>query len=119
MPDSFSTFTQPIDFSYIWALALPLAGGALVDLTLSFPQEARFAIGRPYLRWGGYVIALILAGYSYVTMSNLEQPRAYFSAWYASYFFDAFAILLHLGVTIHRGFLLAVACRQEPGTGRY
>ena len=92
-------------FSYIWALALPLAGGALVDLTLSFPQEARFVVGRPYLRWGGYVIALVLTGYSYATMSNLEQPTAYFRAWYASYFFDALAILLHLGVTIYRGFL--------------
>jgi len=92
-------------FSYIWALALPLAGGALVDLTLSFPQEARFVIGRPYLRWGGYVMAIILAGYSFVTMSNMEQPRAYFSAWYASYFFDAFAILLHFIVTIQRGYL--------------
>jgi len=91
-------------FSYIWALALPLAGGALVDLTLSFPQEARFVIGRPYLRWGGYAIAFILAGYSIVTMSNLEQPRAYFPAWYASYFFDALAILFHLGMTIYRGF---------------
>ena len=91
-------------FSYIWALALPLAGGALVDLTLSFPQEARFVIGRPYLRWGGYVIAFVLAGYSFVTMSNLEQPRAYFSAWYASYFFDALAILFHLGMTIYRGY---------------
>ena len=92
-------------FSYLWALALPLAGGALVDLTLSFPQEARFVVGRPYLRWVGYVIALFLAGYSFVTMSNLEQPTAYFSAWYASYFFDALAILLHVGVTIYRGFL--------------
>ena len=90
-------------FSYLWALALPLAGGALVDLTLSFPQEARFVIGKPHLRWGGYVIALVLAGYSYVTLSNLEQPRAYFTAWYASYFFDALAILFHLGVTIYRG----------------
>jgi signal transduction histidine kinase/putative methionine-R-sulfoxide reductase with GAF domain len=91
-------------FSYIWALALPMAGGALMDLTLSFPQEARFVLGRPYLRWGGYAIAFILGGYSYITMSNLEQPTAYFSAWYASYFFDALAILLHLGMTIYRGY---------------
>jgi len=91
-------------FSFIWAIALPMAGGALIDLTLSFPQEARFVMGRPYLRWGGYLIAFILAGYSIATMSNLEQPRAYFSAWYASYFFDAIAILLHFGVTIYRGF---------------
>jgi len=91
-------------FSYFWVLALPLAGGALMDLTLSFPQEARFVIGRPYLRWGGYLIAFILAGISIITMSNLEQPRAYFSAWYASYIFNAITILLHFGVTIYRGF---------------
>ena len=102
--EPFLISTLPTSFSYLWALALPLAGGALVDLTLSFPQEARFVVGRPYLRWGGYVIALGLAGYSYVTMSNLAQPRAYFTAWYLTYFFDALAILFHVGVTIYRGF---------------
>lgn len=90
-------------FSFLWALALPLAGGALIDLTLTFPQESRFVIGRPYLRWGGYVIAIGLAGFSFVTMSNIEQPTAYFSAWYAAYFFDAIAILFHVGMTIYRG----------------
>lgn len=93
-------------FSYYWVLALPIAGGALIDLTLSFPQEARAVVGRPYLRWSGYLIALLLAGYSHVTMLDIEHPRAYFAAWYASYFFDAFAILFHLVVTLHRAFFV-------------
>ena len=96
-------------FSYLWVFALPLAGGALVDLTLSFPQEARFAIGRPYLRWGGYLIALTLTAVAYITMSNTAQPTAYFNAWYAIYFFDALTILFHLGMTIYRG-----ATAQSP-----
>lgn len=91
-------------FAYLWALALPLAGGALMDLSLSFPQEARAVVGRPYLRWSGYFIALILAGYSCLTMSNLEEPRAYFPAWYTSYFFNAIAALLYFGITIYRSF---------------
>jgi signal transduction histidine kinase/putative methionine-R-sulfoxide reductase with GAF domain len=91
-------------FAYLWALALPLAGGALIDLSLSFPQEARAVVGRPYLRWSGYFISLLLAGYSCLAMSNPEDPRAYFPAWYTSYFFNAIAILLHLGITIQRGF---------------
>jgi len=91
-------------FSYLWALALPITGGALIDLSLSFPQEARAVIGRPYLRWVGYFTALILTGYSLLTMSNLSQPRAYFPAWYASYFFNAFAIFIYLGMTIYRSF---------------
>ena len=90
-------------FSYLWVFALPVAGGALIDLTLSFPQEAQGVIGRPYLRWVGYLVALLLTGYSYVTMSNLEQPTAYFGAWYTTYFFDAFVILFHVGMTIYRG----------------
>lgn len=98
----FNLFTSH-QFSYLWVFALPMAGGALVDLTLSFPQEARFIVGRPYLRWSGYVVALILTGYAYIAMSNIEQPTAYYPAWYAIYFFDALAILLHLGVTIYRG----------------
>ncbi len=93
-------------FAYYWALALPVAGGALIDLTLSFPQEARSVVGRPYLRWVGYFIAILLAGYSHVTMLDMEHPRAYFAAWYTSYFFNAFAILFNISVTIHRAFFV-------------
>jgi len=96
-------------FSYLWVFALPLAGGALVDLTLSFPQESRFVIGRPYFRWGGYIAALILTGYAYIAMSNVEQPTAYYPAWYAIYLFDALVIIFHLGMTIYRA-----ATAQSP-----
>ena len=89
--------------SYFWVFALSLTGGALIDLTLSFPQEARLVIGRPYLRWSGYIVAVILTGYAYITMTNVEQPTAYFPAWYAIYIFDGIAILFHLGVTTYRG----------------
>jgi len=91
-------------FSYMWMLALPLAGGALIDLTLSFPQESRLVVGRPYLRWVGYIVALGLAVYSYLAIGNTENPTAYFNAWYASYFFNALAILIHLGMTLYRSF---------------
>ena len=89
--------------SFLWVFALPLAGGALMDLTLSFPQEARLVVGRPYLRWIGYLIAVVLTGYAYITMVNFEQPTAYFTAWYSIYIFDGLAILFHLGVTTYRG----------------
>ena len=35
-------------FTYIWTMAVALTGGALIDLALCFPQEARFVLGRPY-----------------------------------------------------------------------
>jgi signal transduction histidine kinase len=89
-------------FSYLWMLALPLAGGALIDLTLSFPQKSRVVMERPYLHLTGYLIAIGLAGYSYIASGNTENPTAYLKAWYASYFFNAFAIVTHLGVTLYR-----------------
>ena len=90
-------------FSYLWVFALAMAGGALIDLTLSFPQEARFVMRHPYLRWAGYPIGLVLAGYAYVTMSNFEQPTDYINAWKAIYIFNALIILFHMGFTIYRG----------------
>ena len=43
-------------FTYVWTLAFGVAGGALFDLALGFPQEARIVIGRPYIRWIGYLV---------------------------------------------------------------
>ncbi|HET7143939.1 MAG TPA: hypothetical protein VFI68_07980, partial [Anaerolineales bacterium] len=49
------------EFSVLWTLAAALAGGALFDLALTFPVELRAVINRPYLRWVGIAIGLILA----------------------------------------------------------
>ncbi len=40
--------------SLLWTLSLACAGGALIDMALVFPQEARWVKDRPYLRWIGY-----------------------------------------------------------------
>src|ERR1700690_1177443 len=49
--------------TYIWTLSLAMAGGALIDLALAFPQEASFITGRSYLRRMGYAISFILCAY--------------------------------------------------------
>jgi signal transduction histidine kinase len=91
-------------FSYLWLLALPLTGGSLLDLTLSYPQEFRMVIGRPYLRSVGYIVAFVLAVYSFIATGIVNNPTAYFSAWFTSYFFIVFAILTHLGAIIYRSY---------------
>jgi len=45
-------------FTYLWTMAAALSAGAIIDLALGFPQEARVVIGRPYLRWIGYLIGI-------------------------------------------------------------
>ena len=62
--------------TYLWTFAMAIAGGALVDLTLTFPQEARVLLGRPYFRWTGYFIALILFGFAVPTINDFSQPTS-------------------------------------------
>lgn len=84
-------------FTYVWTLAAGIAGGALIDLSLCFPQEARFVVGRPYLRWTGYLIAVILAFRAYGTLFNFNEPTAYFGAWQAIYGFVGLSGLFYFG----------------------
>lgn len=86
---------------YLWTLGCAVAGGALIDLSLSFPQEAWFVIKRPYVRWIGYVVALLLSLYAFTTLFNFSQPLAYYAAWRWIYMYMAFAIFIYLGVNIY------------------
>ena len=47
-------------FTVIWTAAAAISAGALIDLALTFPVEPRIAINRPYLRWSGLLIGVIL-----------------------------------------------------------
>lgn len=89
-------------FTHIWTLAVAMAGGALIDLGLCFPQEARFVIGRPYLRWIGYIVGLVLVLRAYTTLFNFEHPHSYIDAWLIIYVFTASATLLYFGWLIYR-----------------
>jgi len=85
-------------FTYMWTLAIALAGGALIDLSLVFPQEARFVFRRPYLRWIGYLVSLILASRAFGYLFNFEQPQAYLNAWFVIYGFTGLSALFYFGV---------------------
>ena len=89
-------------FTHIWTLAVGLAGGALLDLALGFPQEARFVIRRPYLRWIGYVIALVLVFRAYGTLFDFSQPLAYINAWLSIYIFTGLSALFYFAALAYR-----------------
>jgi signal transduction histidine kinase len=89
-------------FTHIWTLALGMAGGALIDLGLCFPQEARFVIGRPYLRWLGYAIGIVLVLRAYTSLFDFAHPNAYVDAWLVIYVFTALSALFYLGWLIYR-----------------
>jgi signal transduction histidine kinase/putative methionine-R-sulfoxide reductase with GAF domain len=92
-------------FTYLWTMAVAISGGALIDLALGFPQEARFVFGRPYLRWFGYAAGIILAINAYPTLYNFANPTAYIGAWRIIYIFVGLSALFYFGALAFHAFL--------------
>jgi signal transduction histidine kinase len=87
-------------FTHLWVFAVGVTGGALIDLGLGFPQEARVVLGRPYLRWLGYVVGVALVLLSYGTLFDLNQPLAYINTWLTIYAFVGLSTLFYFGTLI-------------------
>ena len=92
-------------FTHLWTLSVGVAGGALIDLSLGFPQEARVVIGRPYLRWVGYIIALALTISAYRTLYDFQNPTAYITAWQVLYGFVGLSALFYFGALAYHALL--------------
>lgn len=88
----------------LWTLGLAMTGGALVDLALSFPQEARVVSGRPYLRWIGYLIAFGLCINAFTTLYDLMRPLDYILAWRWIYVFVGLCSVVYLLVNVYYGY---------------
>ena len=91
-------------FTPLWTMAAALAAGAIIDLALVFPQEARIVIGRPYLRWIGYMIGIALALFAYTKLYDLQNPTAYFKPWQNIYVFVGLAGLFYFGALAYNAF---------------
>jgi signal transduction histidine kinase/putative methionine-R-sulfoxide reductase with GAF domain len=92
-------------FTYIWTMAAAFSGGALIDLGLCFPQEARLLFRRPYLRWFGYAIGIGLAVNAYFKLYDFQNPTAYFDAWRNIYIFAGISALFYFGALAFHAFL--------------
>jgi signal transduction histidine kinase len=86
--------------SWLWTFAFALAGGALIDLAMVFPQPIRWVARRPYLRWIGYAIAIVLACLAEVNLYHFDHPRAYLFNWQTIYLLAGFAVLLFISIVI-------------------
>lgn len=69
----------------------------MLDMALVFPQEARFVIRRPYLRWIGYGVGSALAFRAFAFLFNFDQPTAYINAWSLIYAFTGLSSLFYFG----------------------
>jgi signal transduction histidine kinase len=104
-------------FTYAWTLAAALSGGAIIDLGLCFPQEARLLLRRPYLRWFGYAIGIALAVSAFSTLYDFQNPTAYFISWRNIYIFIGISALIYFGaLTIHAFFSQSPVVKSQART---
>ncbi len=89
------------EFTAIWVLGCGVAGGSLIALALTFPQESRTVINHPYLRWIGILIGLLLAAVSFANLFNFENPTAYIGNWQVIYGFIAFGVLFYISSNLY------------------
>ncbi|MFZ5905253.1 MAG: GAF domain-containing protein [Chloroflexota bacterium] len=87
--------------THLWTFGLAMTGGAFIDMALTFPQEFRPVVNRPYLRWVGYLVALLLSLYAFTTLFNFSWPTAYFLAWRIIYIYVGLAALVYFGFNIY------------------
>lgn len=92
------------EFTFVWTVALGLAGGGLIVLALVFPVESRLIFTRPYLRWVGIIIGFLVSGLAVPTLFNFSRPTAYIQRWQNIYAFIAFSILFYLSVNLYYAF---------------
>jgi len=89
------------EFTLMWTVACAISGGAIIDLALSFPLEPRIVINRPYLRWSGIGIGLILAVASFTNLFNFENPTAYIRSWQYIYGFIAVSVFFYICMNLY------------------
>ncbi|MCZ2126225.1 MAG: GAF domain-containing protein [Anaerolineales bacterium] len=92
------------EFTIIWTFSVAIAGGASIALALSFPSAPRIVEERPYLRWGGFVVGLIMALVSLPSLFNVKSPLDYIVHWQNIYSFDALCILFLLIANLYYSF---------------
>jgi signal transduction histidine kinase len=80
----------------IWTVSLAMAGAAMLNLAVVFPEVTRPVQRRPYLSWLGYLLAIPIAIYGVSTIYNFNHPTAYVLAWRVEFIFMALAAIIFL-----------------------
>ncbi len=91
------------ELTILWTLSVAISGGALLDLSLSFPQEFDYIKEKPYLRRAGYVIALLLSLLALPSIYNTQMPSLYILRWRYIYGLSGFSAFFFIGTLFYRG----------------
>lgn len=90
--------------SILWTFAIAMAGGSLLDLAISFPQELPFAKKQPHYHRLGYTIALLLFLIALPSLYDFQNPANYITKWKYIYGFIGISVLTFIGFLIYRSY---------------
>ena len=99
--------------TYLWTFSLALAGGALFNFAMLFPEEIPWVRRFPFLRWLGYIPVAGLALAAYPTLYRLSQPMAYLVVWRLEMIFSGLVFGIFLGLSLYRRFHSSSPVRRE------
>lgn len=99
---------------YLWTFSLAIAGGALFNLGMLFPEEFKITARYSFFRWFGYLPAALLVFFAFPTLYNYSDPLAYSVAWRIEYIFSVLAGMFFLVVTfLHRSRSTSPIVREQ------
>ena len=90
-------------FPLLWTFTLAMVGGSMLDLALNFPRDFKPILTRPYLRWIGYAVGVLLTVYAATTLWDFTNATAYFRAWQYVYIFTGAGGLFFIGMMVYHG----------------
>jgi signal transduction histidine kinase len=82
----------------LWTVSLAIAGGAMFNLAVLFPESLRQVSRYPFLRWAGYLVSLVLSLIALPTIYNYANPAAYVVPWRFEYIFLGASLIFFLSM---------------------
>jgi signal transduction histidine kinase/putative methionine-R-sulfoxide reductase with GAF domain len=86
----------------LWTFAVACAGSAMIDLALVFPLEIGWVKSRPYIRWIGYAVSLVLVILASFNLYNFNHPGAYILNWRNIYVLAGLSVIFFVGMVLYR-----------------
>jgi hypothetical protein len=88
----------------LWVLSVALAGGALINIALIFPEQVRVNLQYPFIRYLGFLPAGVLILLAVFFQATSSYVRSFATIWLLEAIFITLALVFFIGSTLVRRF---------------
>ncbi len=86
----------------LWVLSVALAGGALINIALIFPEQIRVNLQYPFIRYLGFLPAGVLILLALFFQATSSYVRSFATIWLLEAIFITLALVFFIGSTLVR-----------------